>query len=193
MFPFPFTITTTSSQPIKAKGDFIRYRESTAGADPTIKVKTDRGDVLVMDPGEKYKLPHRCESWEVTNDAGLNSIAGTLVIGEGDADSASVTGTVTTSTNASPTGAAHTSASVTVGAAAANALAANTNRKYLSVQNQSATENIFARADGTAAVANGTSFRIPPGGVWTPRVAPTGAVSLIRGGGVDVTANVIEA
>lgn len=52
----------------------------------------------------------------------------------------------------------------TVTTTAANLLAANASRRYLMIQNKSATGNIFVNFAGTATVANG--FLIPAGGVW---------------------------
>lgn len=89
---------------------------------------------------------------------------------------------------------AHTHTAPNAGAAAANALAANTNRKYLLVQNPStARTSIWVRCDGTAASAAAGSIELLPGGSYEPRVAPTGAVSIINGdAGANIAVTVVE-
>lgn len=90
-------------------------------------------------------------------------------------------------------GSAHTQTNHTVGAVSAPLKAALSTRKYLAIQNQSATEDIYVRTDGGAAAANNTSFRIGPGQTWEPTVPPTGQINAIRGAAADAAVNVIEA
>lgn len=96
MDTFKFSLTATGTQEIRAKGNFIRYKDVTNGATATtIRVKTDRGDTLVMDPNDKASLPRSFNSLFLTNDDATETVEGRLIIGEGDYDSAQVTGTVT--------------------------------------------------------------------------------------------------
>lgn len=89
------------------------------------------------------------------------------------------------------TGLAHTQTGVTVGAASTVVLAANANRKYLLIENQSTTDDVYIRTDGGVAVADKTALKLQPGQVWEPPVAPTGAVNAIRGA-VAVDLHVIQ-
>lgn len=90
-------------------------------------------------------------------------------------------------------GAAHANNAKTAGAASAALLAANAARKYLAIQNQDATQSVYVRTDGGAAVADNTSVKIAPGQTWEPPVPPVGAVNAIRGGASDVLLQVVEA
>jgi hypothetical protein len=58
---------------------------------------------------------------------------------------------------------AHVQTAFTASSASAQILAANAHRKYLAIQNQSATEDVYVRTDGGVAAANNTSFKIGPG------------------------------
>jgi hypothetical protein len=89
------------------------------------------------------------------------------------------------------TGLAHSPSGVTVGAASTVVLAANANRKYLLIQNQSTTDDVYIRTDGGIAVADKTALKLQPGQVWEPPVAPTGAINAIRGA-VAVDLHVIQ-
>lgn len=95
--------------------------------------------------------------------------------------------------NVSINGLAHTQTAVTAGIASAQALAANANRKYLAIQNQSSSEDVYVRTDGGAAAVSNASFRVGPGQTWEPPIAPTGQVNVIRGAAADAAINVIEA
>lgn len=64
-------------------------------------------------------------------------------------------------------------------------LAANASRKYLCIQNQDATGNIWVRGDGGVATADADSIKIGPGESWEPLIPPVGAVNAIG----DLVAN----
>jgi hypothetical protein len=187
MDTFKFSVTTTGATEVKAAGNFIRYKDVTNGAGAsTIRVKTERGDSLVMDPNDKAKLPRSFERLTVTNEDGTETIEGRLIVGDGDFDSAQVTGEVAIS------GRNHTMTAVTAAAASAQALAANSNRTYLSIQNQHASDDVYIRTDGGAAAANNTSFKLGAGQTWEPYVAPRGQINVIRGGANDIALNVTQ-
>lgn len=101
-----------------------------------------------------------------------------------------VNGTITVA--AAPVGSAHVNAKKTATNASAAALAANAARKYLSMQNPSDTEYVYFRTDGGSAVADATSHKLYPGQSYEPRVAPVGAINIIRGGAVNVDITVTE-
>jgi hypothetical protein len=90
-------------------------------------------------------------------------------------------------------GVAHSPSAQVAGAASAQILAANASRRYLAIQNQSATEDAYVHTNGGPAAVNSTSTRIRPGETWEPPVAPTGAIFAIRGAAANVDLNVIEA
>lgn len=89
--------------------------------------------------------------------------------------------------------AAHTNSAKTATNASAVMLAANASRSYLQVQvpsNQPA--GIRIRTDGGVAVDDNTSIEILPGQSYAPLVPPSGAINVIRKGGVDILFNVTE-
>lgn len=71
----------------------------------------------------------------------------------------------------------HVPAAVQVSNVSVQLKAANAARKYLLVQNIDPVTNLYVRGDGVAATANNASLKIPPGGVWEPKVPPTGQVN----------------
>ena len=73
------------------------------------------------------------------------------------------------------------SGTITLGGTAQTALALNANRKYLLIQNLSATESLWVNFDGTAAVAGQPSIQLVGNGVfvWENVYIPTGAVSVL--------------
>lgn len=80
-----------------------------------------------------------------------------------------------------PTAGAMTVTAPSVGVASAQALAAGT-RKYLFIQNVSATASIACRADGgTAALNTAGSFMLPPlaSKVWEGSATPSAAITCI--------------
>jgi len=89
--------------------------------------------------------------------------------------------------------AAHANAKKTAMNVSTQALAANANRKYLSMQNPSDTEYVYFRTDGAAAVADATAHKLYPGQSYEPRIPPSGAITIIRGGAVNVDITVTEA
>lgn len=95
----------------------------------------------------------------------------------------------TISSTVFPIGNTHVQAKKTVTNASASMLAANASRRYLCVQNQDATGNIYIRTDGAAAVADASCVKIGPGQMWEPLVPPLGAVFAI--GDIASNANVM--
>ena len=88
-----------------------------------------------------------------------------------------------------PLGLAHTQAKKTVTNASTTLLAANATRRYLFVQNQDPTGDIYIRTDGGgAAVADASAVRLRPGDVWEPAVPPLAALTAI--GSIASNANV---
>ena len=100
------------------------------------------------------------------------AVLGNVVVTSGSITVASGSITVANST----TNGAHVPAAVAVSNASVQLLAANAARKYLLIQNQHATANLYVRCNGTAAVADATCVKLLPGQSWEPPVAPTGEV-----------------
>lgn len=93
------------------------------------------------------------------------------------------------SNNVALANAALTNAQRTVTNASATMIAANAARRYLLIQNNDATGNIFVRLDGGIATA-ATGIKIPPGGYYENFApAPTGAIVAI--GDIASNANVV--
>lgn len=125
---------------------------------------------------------------EITS-AGAQTVQ--LGIGDGTATYDRSDGNVTV-TNATVNG-AHVPTAETVTNASTTIIAANAARKYLLIQNQDATGNIWVRCDGAAAAATSACFKIPPGGSWEFLVAPTGAVTAIGDIASNANVHAIEA
>lgn len=89
--------------------------------------------------------------------------------------------------------AAFTTAKKTVTNASGTLLAANTARKYLFIQNQSATGVIYIKCDGATAVADATGIQLQPGDVYEPAVPPTGLIAAIGSIASNPDVHVIEA
>lgn len=157
---------------LNAGAPFSGVRISGGDPDDTIQVLVGPSDAYARESAAQVVIGHVIvdNEVEVKNDAG-NPLA--------------VTGNVKA--------AGHTNAKVTAGAASADALAANAARKYLSIQNPSDTEYVYFRTDGGVAVADATAHKLYPGQSYEPAVPPTGKITCIRGGVVDVDFTVTEA
>ena len=84
---------------------------------------------------------------------------------------------------------AFTNAAATVTNASAQLKAANATRRYLLIQNNDASGDIYVRLDGTAATI-GTGVKIPAGGSYELQgYVPTGAVTAI--GSIASNANIV--
>lgn len=86
-----------------------------------------------------------------------------------------------------PTVTSMTNTAKTVTSASGVLVAANTSRRYFSVQNNDASGTIYCTPTATATAANGV--KIIAGQMWAPSVAPTNAINCI--GSIASNANVI--
>lgn len=78
-----------------AAGNFVRYSIITTGVSgPRIRVRTDKGDDLVMKPGDKVRTSKPFTTLKIAAYDGIQVI-GFLQVGEGTFDSDSVVGNVT--------------------------------------------------------------------------------------------------
>lgn len=178
MFDYKFSLSASAgvSQSVNAKGSSIYYYEETGGgADVSVVITAEggAGGSFVLRPGEGVRLPESANAFKVANNVGSNTIVGTLKIGEGDfagkniAGSVSVSNSPTVSVSNIPavSGASVSHSQKTVTNASGQHVAGNATRRYLLIQNNDATGNIWVRIDGTAATT-ATGVKIPPGGSW---------------------------
>lgn len=112
----------------------------------------------------------------------------TIGIGNGDSRYNRSQGNVAITSSVAPIGSAFTPAAATVTTASAVLLAANASRKYLLIQNQDATGDIYIQPQAAAATANSACIKIPAGNYWEPLVAPVGEIRAI--GSIASNANV---
>lgn len=88
----------------------------------------------------------------------------------------------------SPAAAALTDASIASASGASQTIAAaNTARQVLNVSNNGTTSWWINETGGTAAAGGNGCFELPPGARWTPRPAPTNAVTGIGTAGQKLT------
>lgn len=91
--------------------------------------------------------------------------------------------------NQPATAGAFVNASATVTSSSATLIAANANRRYLLIQNNDASGDIYVRLDGSAATTS-TGIKIAAGGSYECQgYAPTGAVTAI--GSIASNANIV--
>jgi len=186
---YPFTLAApagaSDTKFIEAAFTFLRYDEETTGASANrVIFRTDRGDRLVLKPGQSVELERVCSRVSLENRDLLSTLTGSVVLGGGvgvRVNDSNITGSVivtnqTASASLTPLGFNVTNASQVL-------LAANSARKALTIQNQSdvfgPAVDIVVRCNGTAAVNDNTGVRIPPGGTWEPAVVPTGELRAI--------------
>jgi hypothetical protein len=178
MRKFTIKIASGAVGYLNAKGDYIRIRSASV----TVNIRSEESDEYVeLDQGdEAYLTPFKVLQLSHADAAEQTFIV--YIGGNGTrAGSSKVGGSVTISGLQG----AHAWANPTVTTAAANVFAANTARRFLLIQNNHATGNVYARWDGTAATV-ATGKLIPPGGeLVLDAYAPTSAVSLIG----DVASN----
>jgi hypothetical protein len=152
-------------------GDFFFLESVPAGSVNVIFYRNAgrvaEGELLAATSGWKSKPAGGYDRVEITSTVNQN-VAFHIVKGQVDVNTFS--GLVNLA------GVAHTRAAKQVTNASQQILAANALRKYLLVQNIDPVTNLYLRADGTAATADNSSLKIPPGGVWEPQPPPTGEV-----------------
>ncbi len=189
MDTFPFTLAVGATQPIKRVGSFIRCYSLTGGTSPQLRVKTDRGDQVLLRGGQGATLGRGFSELSVTNEEGVGTLTAILLVGEGHFDDDRITGAVTLE----GTGGAHVQAKKTVTTASGALLAASSTRRYLLVQNQDAAGNVYLATDGGAATADAECIKLAPGDVWEPAVPPTSAVAAIGDIASNANVQVVEA
>lgn len=169
------------------------------------------GSITVVFSREGRRLPEDLgavtSGWWATPDGGFDEVeitstltqAVSFYVAKGRVGSNVFSGNVAVTSGSitvsnSTVNGAHVPAAVAVSNASVVLLAANAARKYLLIQNQHATANLYVRCNGTAAVADATGVKIVPGQAWEPPVAPTGEVrGIMDAATAGNTVHVIEA
>ena len=93
---YDISIAPNATRVLSAEGSYIRYHIGAAGgADETILVKADTGGLAAMlRPGQSIKLPAKVKDWRISNYANAGTIAGILIVGDGEIQDSQVAGTV---------------------------------------------------------------------------------------------------
>jgi hypothetical protein len=93
---YDFTVTTTAPQSIGAPGRYIKYLSGNAGGnDPTLYVQGGRnGEKAILLPGQALTFPKSWNDFTLSNYAGVSTITGKVLIGDGRMDDATLQGVV---------------------------------------------------------------------------------------------------
>lgn len=92
---FNFSVAVGAAHPITYPGTYVRYRRATAGSDfPEILVKADTGDQVKLLPGQGMTFQRRFGRVDVYNEDAVLTIAGELIVGEGQFEDGRVQGEV---------------------------------------------------------------------------------------------------
>lgn len=172
-----------SGEDIAVVGDYVRIKS--AG----VPVRIESGDGKVdatIDEGDALNL-RRFERLRVSHTSGAEQVI-TLLIGDGtSADGSKVGGSVEVSSRAVP----YAQTAPAVGLVSVLLLAANSARRFLLVQNNDTSLNMWVNLDGNAATTAGV--KIPPGGsILLDSACPSGAIYAIGEGAVNNFVAVLE-
>lgn len=93
---YDITVAAGKSIDIPAEGSYFRYYSGNAGgADESILVKSDTNAMaLLLKPGQSIRVPEKVRTWHIANYANVGTIAGIVVIGDGEIQDSQVAGTV---------------------------------------------------------------------------------------------------
>lgn len=187
-----FDLSLPAGQPVRVNvgGAFFRLL-SGAGID----VRFMRGGAVIgeadgMDSGffARTNEGERFDGVELTS-AGLQSAK--VLIGEAEAGAASAV-SVSGVVGVQSAGVPYAQAAVTVAVTSGVLVAANADRRFLMVQNNHASQNIWLNLAGAAAT-QAAGVKVPPGGALLLDVAcPTGAVYAIGETGNNAAVVVVE-
>lgn len=164
-----FTLAANASQNVDVKGSFFKYKTGVG----SITVRTSKGKKVKLTPGQGVRREN-FESLTITDSSGGTN-TGVLFIDESEFIDDTLSGTVSILNS----NGAITNSQKTVANASAQMIAANANRRYLLIQNNDVTGNIYVRLDGAVATV-GTGIKIGPGGYYeNSSYTPTGAITAI--------------
>lgn len=156
---YDFTVQTTGEDRKAVQGNMIAYTECTSGTQaPSIQIITDKGDDVVLNPGESVTFPQVFSSIRVRNSDAVVAIVGILLIGQGQYVNNRISGDVTLTQGTTITNVAEK----TVGVAEGVVAAASTGRRALRFWAPATnTGTIYLGATGIT-TANG-AVRLLPG------------------------------
>jgi hypothetical protein len=175
------TIAAGESWPLIVAGDFFKLLQVTAA----VNVRGDTVDLEGITAGQGMEHTPFTRLM-ITNPGGASCFV-KIVIGDENFLDASLGGSVSIGTNVMPSG-SHVPTAPAVTGASSQALAANANRRYLFMQNQHGSGNVWVRADGGVATQTAAAVKIGPGGFWEPAQVPTGQINIIG----DVAHNLLH-
>jgi hypothetical protein len=178
---YRFSVAVGGTFPVTARGSYVRYYSNSAGAAaPTVELRTDRGEVILLAPNESARANAPFSQLTVFNFDGINTISGIFQIGDGDIQQNTFSGSV--AITAITQNGAHVNGKVAVtnGAGGVQLRAAAAAARYLLIQNPDTSGgNIFIRTDGAAPLADATAIKLKPGESYEPAVVPTGVIKAI--------------
>lgn len=188
MRPYKLRIPAGEQVEIIAPGNYLRVKSAAVpvlmqSPENSEEAELDQGDAIELSPFNRLLLSH--------SDAAEQTVIvyigrGTSMVSSQVGGSVTVSGTVEVANdtgNPLPTVAtpavAMSQAAATVGVASAQLLAAKPARKFLMVQNNDATANVYLNLSGAAATVEG-GVKIAPGGSLLLDVAtPSAAITAI--------------
>ncbi|MBN8506130.1 MAG: hypothetical protein J0L58_16825 [Burkholderiales bacterium] len=168
---YSFSVPSGGSYILNAVGNFFRIESCSNN----LTVKADGVDLQGLNAGDGLRGV-QFSRLQFTDEGG-SANAVVVVVSSGEPLSAPITNTSIFSTVPNrPVGWAPVAATVTT--AAATALSANSTRRYLLIQNRSATGRVYFRFNAAATVALGVLI-MPGGFAEFDSAVPTGSLSLI--------------
>lgn len=144
----------------------------------------DLGDCNALSAGFWSRPEGGFDGFAVTSGGAETALKFGISNGQTGLDQFSISGTIV----AENVGDAFTPAAVTVTNASGVLLVANAARRYLLIQNQDSSGDIYIQPKAAAAVASAACIKIPAGGYWEPLVCPIGEIRAI--GSVASNANI---
>ncbi|KAI3589321.1 hypothetical protein D9X30_4904 [Cupriavidus sp. U2] len=96
---FDINVPVNKPAVVNAKGSFLYYLSGSAGgADNTLKVRCGYGvSAILLKPGQAIRLPAseaKSDTWVIENNAGVATIIGNVLVGDGDFSDNRISGSV---------------------------------------------------------------------------------------------------
>jgi hypothetical protein len=177
---YTFTITANGVYRLQVQGQYFKILTSTA----LIKVEADFGTLDGIGSGQG--LENTPFSYLVISDKSGATNTVSLLIGDKNFVDAAA-GNVTIVNNAPTKSATFVNTPATVTNVSASMMAANTNRKYLLIQNNDASGVIYINFGAASTIANG--IKIEAGGAFEPAAISTQEIFAI--GSIASNSNVL--
>lgn len=185
---FKLTLAANEVREVSLQGEYFELRTAASAIDVELLDRSG-GVVSLIEQAQEsdYVRPGRYETVRITNGATAQAVQ--FWYGSGDAGSRRFSGSVSGTVNIGNTSGAFTQAQATVTNASGQLLAANAARRYLLIQNNDTSGDIYVTLDGTAATT-AKGLKIAAGGALELQgYAPTGAINAI--GSLATQSNVV--